>query len=174
MNPNPPLRVPCLLVLVGPPASGKSAWAQQNGCGAIHVSQDELIDAITPDGFDHCYRPVYAAAENAVAVAALREGHTVIVDRTNRTRGHRERWLRIAREAGVPVVAVEMATPAALCLSRNRGRHPRRQLSEERMNGMLAAHQPVAPDEGFDAVFGPDVTLAEILDRVSNRKEAVA
>ncbi len=125
MNGNPPLGIACLLVLVGPPGSGKSTWARQNGSGAVHVSQDGLIDAITPDGFDHVYRPVYRAAEDAAARAALEDGHTVIVDRTNRTRRHRERWLRIAREADAPAIAVEMCAPASLCRERNRARDAR-------------------------------------------------
>lgn len=174
MKPNPPLDAPCLVVLVGPPGSGKSTWAERNGRGVVHVSQDGLIDAITPDGFDHAYRPVYDAAENATAVAGLRDGHTVIVDRTNRTRLHRERWLRIARDERVPVVAVEMTAPPAVCRARNRERSPRRRLSEERMSRMLAAHQAVEPDEGFHAIFRDNIALTEILDIVSNRKEAVA
>src|SRR6516165_8425454 len=85
MSGNPPLRTACLVVLVGAPASGKSTWARSNARGAVVVGQDELIDAITPGGFDHEYRPVYTAAEDAIARAALSEGHAVIVDRTNRT-----------------------------------------------------------------------------------------
>jgi predicted kinase len=106
---------PCLIVLVGPPGSGKSTWARHNGHGAVHVSQDDLIDAITPAGFDHVYRPVYREAEDAIARAALRAGHKVIVDRTNRTRAHRQRWLRIAHEAQCPAVAVVMPTSPELC-----------------------------------------------------------
>jgi predicted kinase len=174
MTSNPPLCVPCLIVLVGPPGSGKTTWAGENGRGAVHVSQDELIDAITPDGFDHCYRPIYAAAEDAVAVAALEDGHTVIVDRTNRTRAHRERWLRVAAEAGCPAIAVEMNTLPAVCRSRNRQREPRRRLTEDRMDRMLAAHEAVAPDEGFLAVFGGEITLVEILRTLPNSKAAVA
>src|ERR1700678_1664455 len=116
---NPPRSFRCLVVLVGPPASGKTTWARRNGRGAVHVSQDGLIGAITPDGFDHVYRPIYRAAEDAVARAALQSGHTVIVDRTNRTRAHRERWLRVAHEAPCPAVAVVMTTSESLCRERN-------------------------------------------------------
>src|ERR1700745_4085953 len=109
---------PCLIVLVGPPGSGKSTWARRNGYGVVHVSQDDLIDAITPCGFDHLCRPIYREAEDALTRAALRASHTVIVDRTNRTRAHRERWLGIAHEAQCPAVAIVMSTPPELCRER--------------------------------------------------------
>ena len=50
---------------------------KHNSRGAIVVSQDGLIDAITPDGFDHAYRAVYRDAEDAVAAhrGDLRRGH---------------------------------------------------------------------------------------------------
>jgi predicted kinase len=171
MNSNPPIGIACLVVLVGPPGSGKSTWARRNGRGAIHVSQDGLIDAISPDGFEHVYRPIYRAAEDALARAALESGHTVIVDRTNRTREHRRRWLEIARETGCPAVAVVMTAPAALCRLRNRERDPERRLSEERMERMLAALEPVQPAEGFSAIFEETITLAEILLQMSSGRK---
>jgi predicted kinase len=154
----------CLVVLAGPPGSGKTTWARRNGVGAVHVSQDDLIDAITPAAFEHIYRPVYRAAEDAVARAALERGHVVIVDRTNRTRAHRERWLNIARALHCPAVAVVMTTPPALCRSRNRERAGHRRVSEERMDRMFAAMQPVSALEGFSAIYlGEAITMDEIL-----------
>ncbi len=166
--PNPPLGIPCLIVLVGPPGSGKTAWAERNGRGAVHVSQDGLIDVITPSGFDHAYRRVYADAEDAVARAGLRTGHTVIVDRTNRTRLHRERWLRIACEASCPAIAVVMTTPEARCRERNARRDDRSRLSAERMDRMFAALEPVLLDEGFESIFEVaegDVSLGTFLGK---------
>jgi protein phosphatase len=168
---NPPLAVPCLIVLVGPPGSGKSTWAKQNGCGAVHISQDDLIDAISPDGFEHVYRPIYAAVEDAAARTALERGHTVIVDRTNRTRAHRCRWLAIASEVDHPAIAVIMRASFPLCRERNRCRRDKRRLSEERIDRMIAAFEPVQADEGFTAVFDDSATISEILK--SLQKEAI-
>ena len=174
MKSNLPIGTSTLVVLVGAPGSGKSTWASQNGRGAIHVSQDGLIDAISPGGFERVYRPVYTAAEEAVARAALLAGHTVIVDRTNRTREHRRRWLAVAREARCPAIAVVMTASAEVCRLRNRARTPPRRLSEERMERMLAAFEPVAPAEGFEAVFSDPITLAEILFQLHSERRSLS
>jgi predicted kinase len=165
---SPPIARPCLIVLVGPPGSGKSTWAHRNCRGTVRVSQDELIDAITPGGFDHLYRPVYHQAEDAVARAALRAGHTVIVDRTNRTRAHRERWIEIAFAESCRAIAVVMSTSNQLCRQRNAQREGVRRVSDERMERMFAAFEPVDAAEGFASIHfdngvGPGIGLAEIL-----------
>jgi predicted kinase len=164
MMTNPPIHHPCLIVLVGPPGSGKSEWARRNSAGAVIVSQDDLIDAITPHGFDYAFRPVYAAAEDATAKAGLAAGFPVIVDRTNRTRALRARWIRIAEETGCAVVAVEMTTPDDVCRARNNARRDHRRVSGERLERMLMAMEPVASDEGFAALFRDnESTLQRIL-----------
>jgi hypothetical protein len=57
-----------------------------------------------------------------------------------------------------------MATPAAVCLERNRLRQDHRRLSEERMERMLAAMEKVGEDEGFSAIYaGDSADLATIL-----------
>ena len=163
-------RQSCLVVLVGPPGSGKSEWTRRNAAGAVVVSQDDLIDVITPYGFDPSSRPVYIAAEDATGRAGLAAGFTVIVDRTNRTRVLRERWIRIAREAGCSAVAVEMTAGAELCRMRNRERSGSSRVSDRRMERMLAVMEPVSGNEGFASVFRDDeVSLQDILEYLRSR-----
>ena len=111
-----------------------------------------------------------------MARAALQAGHTVIVDRTNRTRGHRERWLQISREAQRPAIAVVMTTSEALCQQRNAMRDPRRRLSDERMERMMAALEPVRTDEGFVSIYfengvGAGMSLEEILLQFQTKEQ---
>jgi len=159
-----------LVVLVGPPGAGKSTWARANAEGAVTVSQDDLIEAITPQGFAHEYRPVYAAAEDAVARAGLLAGRVVIVDRTNRTRRLRARWLELGRECRCGVVAVELGTAAEVCRARNAAREGPRRVSEERMERMLAAYERVGGEEGFLFVAGGTARLAELVDRAKEER----
>lgn len=168
-------RQPCLIVLVGPPGSGKSEWARRNGAGAVLVSQDDLIDAITPHGFDHSFRPVYTAAEDAAARAGLAGDFPVIVDRTNRTRALRERWTRIAKEANCPAIAIVMSASTELCRMRNRARTDHRWVSDERMERMLTAMEPVSHEEGFAAVFrDSEATLKDVLELLKHRTGEVS
>ncbi len=162
-------RQSCLIVLVGPPGSGKSEWTRRNAAGTVVVSQDDLINAITPYGFDYVCRPVYAAAEDATARAGLAAGFTVIVDRTNRTRALRERWIGIAREAGCPAVAVEMTATPELCRMRNRARSGPSRVCDRRMERMLAVMEPVSGDEGFAGVFRDEVSIQDILEYLRSR-----
>jgi predicted kinase len=116
------------------------------------VSQDDLIDAITPLGFEYSARPIYAAAEQAVTRAALQAGRVVIVDRTNRTRALREPWIAIAREAGCKIIAIVMSADVETCRTRNRARSGPRCVSEERMRRMIAVFEPPKLEEGFYAI----------------------
>jgi predicted kinase len=158
---------PLLILLVGIPASGKSTWAYRNAKDTIVVSQDDLIEAITPSGFEYSARAIYAAAEEAIARSALRAGRTVIVDRTNRTRALRKRWIGIAQEARSPVVALTMSADVQTCRVRNQSRSGPRRVCEIRMERMISVFEAPDPEEGFDAVLDdqrhptlPDITKA--------------
>jgi predicted kinase len=162
----------CLIVLVGAPGSGKSEWARHNASGAVIVGQDELIEAITPVGFDIACRPVYAAAEEAIAEAGLAANFPVIVDRTNRTRVLRQRWLQLATRCGSVAVAVQMTADEELYRVRNRLRINHRRVSDERMERMIRVIEPPTTDEGFVAVFRDTETSMESILQFLNISHA--
>jgi hypothetical protein len=69
-----------------------------------------------------------------------------------------------------------MTTSAALCRERNAVRDPGRRLSEERMERMLAALEPVRPDEGFVSIdfedgVGAGISLEEILLQFQTKEQ---
>jgi len=60
-----------------------------------------------------------------------------------------------------------MTTSEALCRERNAQRRGARRVSEQRMERMLAALEPVRPDEGFVSIHAGDaISLPEILSRL--------
>jgi F420-dependent oxidoreductase-like protein len=113
---------PCLVVMVGPAASGKSTWAAVNFDAGQVVSSDALRAQVGDGEHD------MSASKDALAlverIVRLRLGRqlTAVVDSLHIDADQRERWRTIAAEFGVPSVAVVMATPIAEMRARNRSR----------------------------------------------------
>jgi hypothetical protein len=69
-----------------------------------------------------------------------------------------------------------MTTSEALCRERNEMRDPRRRLSDERMERMLAALEPVRSDEGFVSIHfengvGAGIELEDILSQFQTKEQ---
>ncbi|WP_432941984.1 LLM class flavin-dependent oxidoreductase [Kribbella sp. CA-253562] len=145
---------PCVVVLVGPGAAGKSTWAAARFAGELVVSSDRLR-ALVGAGEDDL-----AASADAFAlleeVVRQRIGRrlTTVIDTLGLDRERRLRWLALAREHGMPCVAVAFDTPAAECRRRNRERVKR--IPAEALAAQLKTWNRVKkelPGEGFDEVL---------------------
>ncbi|MFK4086821.1 LLM class flavin-dependent oxidoreductase [Kribbella sp. NPDC020789] len=147
---------PCVVILVGPGAAGKSSWATERFAPELVVSSDRLR-ALVGAGEDDL-----AASADAFAlletVVEQRIGRrlTTVIDTLGLDRTRRLRWLGLARAAGMPCVAVGFDTPAAECRRRNRERTKR--IPADVLTGQLrawgAARSELA-DEGYDDVLRP-------------------
>ena len=72
-----------LVVLVGPPASGKSFFAKTHLSSYVVVSQDELQTAA------NCRKK---------CIEAIAQKKSVVIDNTNRDPRARKEWIAIAKE----------------------------------------------------------------------------
>lgn len=116
-----------LVLLVGPPASGKSTYAAALVAAGVVapgdvLSSDDVRAELTGSAED-------IARDRAVFVRLRRDlserlaaGRTTVVDATNLWPRKRARHVRVAREHGRPVVAVLFEVPVGELLARNAAR----------------------------------------------------
>jgi alkanesulfonate monooxygenase SsuD/methylene tetrahydromethanopterin reductase-like flavin-dependent oxidoreductase (luciferase family)/predicted kinase len=147
---------PCVVILVGPGAAGKSTWAAERFSDGLIVSSDRLR-ALVGAGEDDL-----AASADAFAlleeVVRQRIGRrlTTVIDTLGLDKDRRLRWLELARAAGMPCVAVGFDTPAAECRRRNRERLKR--IPADVLTSQLRSWTAVKkelPLEGYDDVLQP-------------------
>lgn len=147
---------PCVVVLVGPGASGKTTWADEHFPAATIVSSDRLR-ALVGTGEDDIAASADAfALLDEVVRRRLARRLTTVVDTLGLDQARRTGWLRLAREHGLPCVAVAFDTPAAECRSRNRARAKR--IPADVLTGQLkawAATRDLLGTEGYDEVLTP-------------------
>ncbi|HEV2778759.1 MAG TPA: TIGR03560 family F420-dependent LLM class oxidoreductase [Actinophytocola sp.] len=147
---------PCVVVLVGPGASGKTTWAQAHFPADTIVSSDRLR-ALAGAGEDDiaASTDAFALLEQIVAVR-LRRRLTTVIDTLGLDTDRRLAWLELARRHDLPCVAVAFDTPAAECRARNRGRAKR--IPADALTAQLRAWRRVRDllgTEGYAEVLAP-------------------
>ncbi|HEY7593372.1 MAG TPA: TIGR03560 family F420-dependent LLM class oxidoreductase [Actinophytocola sp.] len=147
---------PCVVVLVGPGASGKSTWAAEHFPAETIVSSDRLR-AVVGAGEDDiaASTDAFALLEQIVAVRLARR-LTTVIDTLGLDTDRRRAWLALARRHGLPCVAVAFDTPAAECRARNRGRAKR--IPADALTAQLRSWRAVRDllaAEGYDEVLAP-------------------
>lgn len=170
--------VPALVVLVGPPASGKSTWARDN-FRADHIVSSDSLRALVGEG-EHDQRAsadAFAVLELAVE-RRLRRRLLTVVDTLGTDRKRRAAWIELARSRGLRTIAIVFDTPADECRRRNKARGstvPPAVLAQYlRRWPQLRAE---IEDGGFDAVIAPDdvelvpESLADAVPHTTRQRE---
>ena len=117
-----PLPDPALVVLVGSSGSGKSVWAAEHYRPHEVVSSDRLRAVVGSGEHDlEASDDAFALLDQIVA-ARLRRGLTAVVDTLGLDPARRRSYLTLARNSGMPAVAVLLDTDPAECRRRNRAR----------------------------------------------------
>jgi F420-dependent oxidoreductase-like protein len=157
VNEGTDLPAPCLVVLVGPGASGKSTWAAA-GFPADSVVSSDGLRAIAGAGRDDlgASEDAFALLEEIVRMRVGR-GLTTVIDTLGLDAVRRGAWLGLARGHGMACVAVAFDTPAPECRARNRARA--QSIPADVLTSQLrtwAATRDGLAEEGFDLVIAPE------------------
>ena len=149
---------PCVVVLVGPGAAGKSTWAAAHFPPSAVIGSDALR-ALVGTGEDDITASADAfAVLDDVVDRRLTRRLTTVIDTLGLDPAKRRGYLAKARAAKMPCVAVAFDTPAAECRARNRSRETKR-IPADALTAQLKAWPKVREDitsEGFDAVLTPE------------------
>jgi F420-dependent oxidoreductase-like protein len=153
-----PVRLPdpCLVVLIGATAAGKSHWAATWFPADAIVSSDRLRAVVGSGERDQrASRDAFEVLDLIVA-KRMRRGLLTVIDSTGLDAGRRAAWRDLAARHGVPAHAVRFGTPEAEVRARNRARAdpvPARVVAAQLREA--AAAEAALAAEGFAAVHAP-------------------
>lgn len=97
-----------MVILVGPPASGKSTWgkdyAQKNNF--VYISTDKIRGEIGKGEDDQNVSPAAFMIAQKRVTESLSLGKSVVIDATNINHQFRKKWIKLGREYDATIVAV--------------------------------------------------------------------
>ena len=150
------LPAPCLVVLVGPSGSGKSAWAAEQFRPGQVVSSDALRALVGDSEHDQRAGKDAFALLDMVLDRRLKRRLFTVADTLGMDAGRRQTYLDLARRRNVPCHVVCFDTPPEVCRARNKARV--RAVPAKVLSAQLQAWPGVRAalaEEGFDGVHRP-------------------
>lgn len=148
------LPAPCLVVLIGPGASGKSTWAAEHFAADEVVGSDRLRATVGAGEDDQgASQDAFDLLEQIVRMRISR-GLTTVIDTLGFDDGRRAGWIEAAHDAGIPAYAVLFETDSETCKRRNaeRGRPIPSSVLRKQFTRFRTVQQEVA-GEAFDRVL---------------------
>ena len=165
-----------ILVLTGPPGSGKTSVAlalADRYDRVAHVNVDTLRHFITPTGFrapgkDGFERQHALAVRNACDLARnyMAERFAVIIDDVLPSRDDLDLYVEALRDAGVPLHYVRLLPRRDICHERNRGRRADR-VPEERLDVVYSQFESAGETRG-SLIDSSAMTVEATADRLQS------
>jgi predicted kinase len=172
----PTLPETCLLVLIGASGAGKSTLAATWPASQV-LSLDAMREAVSDDAGDQAASGDAVAALHLILEARMARRRFTVIDATNVTASARRPLVAAAKRHNMPVIAVMVATPAPVCVERQRPRPANRTVPADTVltqhKAMVHSH-PQLLSEGFNEVVFADslYRLLPYLERLSQARTA--
>jgi protein phosphatase len=151
-----------LVLLVGVSGSGKSTFARRHFGATQVVSSDACRALVCDDEADQTATKDAFELLGLIVEKRLQRKRLTVVDATNVQAWARAPLLALAKQCGVPAVAIVFQLPEAVCAERNRVRQGRvvddAVIAQQAQD--LAASLDSMQGEGFRSVYA----LASLLD----------
>jgi len=154
-----------IIMMRGLPASGKTTKAKEimeQGGNFARVNKDLLREMLHCGRFTGRNEGVTIDAEIALVRKLVNLSRSVIVDDTNLSDKHLQRWKGVAAELGVKLDVNDMGTPYQECITRD----------EQRLNGVgrhviyqMAMEYGYIPEGTAFTICDVDGTLADLTHR---------
>lgn len=107
------------LLLVGPPGSGKSTFAQQRFPDSWVLSSDDARKRLCDDAENQSVSPDAFELLNFIARIRMRYGRPIVIDATNVNAKERRQWLSLAARYRYASYMLIFDLPLDICLDRN-------------------------------------------------------
>lgn len=114
-----------MILLVGPSGAGKSTFAARHFKQTEIISSDRCRAMVCDDESDQSFNGAAFGLLHNIARVRLAARRLAVIDATNLETQARRRLLRIAKDNGVPSVAIAFNVPLEKCLERNLARFER-------------------------------------------------
>jgi len=144
-----------LIILCGPPGSGKSTYAShlQHCYYCPVVCPDDIRQELTGDASDQTHNTEVFDTVYKRLIYYLQCGYSVVYDATNCRPNYRTKILSVVKDLAKKVVCIIFTTPIAECIKRNAERDRKVPDSViEKMYLGLRNHPPTIY-EGYDVII---------------------
>ena len=154
------LKEPFVIILIGPPLSGKTTWIRQNFPDVEVISRDEiLMEVYGSDNYDEAFKNVNQKEVDTQLSNLLRQSATdkknVIINMTNMTSKRRSHNLSYFSNDYLKVAVIFPILEWDEYRRRNlkRQQEEKKSIPDQVIKNMISSYQPIREDEGFDKVI---------------------
>lgn len=154
------LKEPFVIILIGPPLSGKSTWVRQNFPEVNVISRDEIVmEVYGSRNYTEAFKKVNQKEVDRVLDERLKEANlskeNVIIDMTHMTSKRRKQNLNYFSDNYYKLAVIFPILSDEEYKRRNdkRIQEENKDLPMHVIKSMISSYQPIKETEGFDRVI---------------------